>query len=41
MRVDSDPRVPVVSDDINLDPRRLVLVGVLRVHFDVSRSCTF
>jgi hypothetical protein len=29
MRVDSDPRVPIVSDDVNLDPHRLVLVGVL------------
>ena len=40
MRVDSDPRVPIVGDDINLDPHRLVLVGILRVRltwsFDVD-----
>jgi hypothetical protein len=45
MRVDSDPRVPVVGDDINLDPHRLVLVGVFRVRlissFDVGCSCIF
>ena len=42
IRVDSDPRVPIVSDNINLDSRRLVLVGVLRVRlflsFDVGWS---
>jgi hypothetical protein len=31
VRVDSDPRVPIVSDDVNLDSRRFVLAGVLRV----------
>ena len=40
VRVDSDPRMPIVSDDVNLDSRRLVLVGVLRVRlflpFDVG-----
>ncbi len=45
MRVDLDPRVPIISNDINLDPRGLVLVGVLRVRlfssFDVGRSCIF
>jgi hypothetical protein len=36
VRVDSDPRVPIVSDDVNLYPRRLVLVGVLRVRLFLS-----
>lgn len=37
VRVDSNPRVPIISDDVNLDSRRLVFVGVLRVRlFDVG-----
>jgi hypothetical protein len=40
VRVDSDPPVPIVGDNVNLDSHRLVLVGVLRVRlflpFDVG-----